>query len=953
MTTPAPPAHRSRPSSGSSLTAVTLPLVRAIVTGLQEAGHRRGVVGVQARLEWTAEREFTVNDAAVRVEVCPSPLAVREAMLRHGDGYLVVVTDLDDADLGIGIRAHLLRGRLLTLRPWDMLKQSFQARDIDPLLLDEGWAAGALARWEPPEGWPKAPGGTLTRDHALGHLASAVLGASRDGERHLSPHHPDALGLLRWSLDPVAVHRLTSLPADVREGLTGWLSGATGAAGAWTLRAAEAGHGGDAVPLALVAGLLWKDGAQDAAEARGLLRARVGGADLPAEQAQAWSRAAEALAGQLDRPDSLLERAEALLREFNAEALLADSTLLPGSYELRLRAFATALRRCLPARGAAATKTAPNTAPDTGPDTAPNTGPDTVLPDAAALAAAEAAHGRVAAHDLAGFNARTDAARMALRLLRWLAVPGRETATLADALHEQVRTGAYVEWAFRGVRDPDDAVAAAYRDLLAAVAARRGEHDRRLAGHLAAAVAADSDPGTLVPIESALAALVRPLGRSLLVVVDGMSAGVLAELAESLAARRWTELVDSSLGHRRVLLPALPTVTEACRTSLLTGALHTGGQYDEKTAFPAAVGDAQARLFHKDDLRAPDGHALDPAVKAAVEGPAKVVGVVLNAVDDSLDKTGPAVAWTADRVTHLEALLEAARISGRLLVLTSDHGHVVERGSELRSGTGSESGRWRPASKPAGDGEILVSGRRVLLGGGRVVLPWREDIRYGHKRAGYHGGASGAEVAVPFAVFSAVPVDEIAGWRPAPAQEPAWWHSAVATAGPAGEPAGAAHSKAARSGAKAAKAAAKAAARSKAPEEQGELIAIEEVAAPAAPLTPSAPVAPSAPGWARFLDDLLGSEPYAAQKARAGRAAPDDARVRAVLGALLAGGCRLHESTLSAAAEVPAARLRNVLAAVRRVLSVDGYDPISYDPDEVTVELDAVLLAEQFGIPGP
>ncbi|MBG0825175.1 BREX-2 system phosphatase PglZ [Planomonospora sp. ID91781] len=930
MTAPATSAHHPRPSSGSSLTAATLPLIRTIVNGLQESGHRRGVVGIQARLEWTAERELTVNGTAVRVEVCPSPLAVREAMLRHGDGYLVVVTDLDDADLGIGIRAHLLRGRLLTLRPWDMLKQSFQARDIDPLLLDEGWAAGALTRWEPAEGWPKAPGGTLTRDHALGHLASAVLGASRDGDRHLSPDHPDALGLLRWSLDPVAVHRLTSLPDDVREGLTGWLSGVTGAAGTWTLRAAEAGHSGDAVPLALVAGLLWRDGARDAAEARGLLRARVGGADLPAEQAQAWSRAAEALVGQLDRPDSLLERAEALLREFNAEGLLVDSTLLPGSYELRLRAFATELRRCLPARDTAV--------PDTAPDTVLNTALNTV-PDAAALAAAEAAHGRVAAHELAGFNARTDAARMALRLLRWLAVPGGEAATLADALHEQVRTGAYVEWAFRGVRDPDDAVAAAYRDLLAAVAARRGEHDRRLAGHLAAVIAADSDPGTLVPIESALATLVRPLGRSLLVVVDGMSAGVLAELAESLAARRWTELVDSSLGHRRVLLPALPTVTEACRTSLLTGTLHTGGQYDEKTAFPGAVGDAQARLFHKDDLRAPDGHALDPGVKAAVEGPAKVVGVVLNAVDDSLDKTGPAIAWTADRVTHLEALLEAARISGRLLVLTSDHGHVVERDSELRSGTGSESGRWRPSGKPAGDGEILVSGRRVLLGGGRVVLPWREDIRYGYKRAGYHGGVSGAEVAVPFAVFSATPVDEIAGWRPAPAQEPAWWHSAVATAGPAGEPpTGAARAKAAARGG------AKTAARSKAPEAQGELIAIEEVTAPAAP---------AAPGWERFLDDLLGSEPYAAQKARAGRAAPDDARVRAVLGALLAGGCRLHESTLSAAAEVPAARLRNVLAAVRRVLSVDGYDPISYDPDEVTVELDAVLLADQFGVARP
>ncbi|MEV4242131.1 BREX-2 system phosphatase PglZ [Streptosporangium canum] len=881
----------SHPASRPSLAVATLPLVRSVVGKIRSTGREKRVVGIQARLEWAGEPEFAVEGSPVRVEVCPSPLAVREAMLRHGDGYLVVLTDLDDADLGIGIRAHLVNeGRLLTLRPWDMLKQSFEARDIDPLLLDEGWAAGALARWEPAEGWPKAPGGTLTRDHALGHLASTVFGASRDGDRHVVPAHPDALGLLRWSLDPVAVHRLTSLPADVREGLTGWLSAVTGVAGAWTLRAAQAGNGGDAVPLALVAGLLWRDDAEAAAEARGLVRARIGGGDLPADQAQAWARAADALIVQLDRPDSLLERAEALLREFNAGKLLVNSTLLPGSYELRLRAFATAVRRCVP------------------------------VPDAAALEQAENAHAKLMAHELAGFNGRTGAARMALRLVRWLATPDEPARTLADALHDQVRSGAYAEWAFRGVRDTDDKIAAAYRELLTAVAARRNERDRRLAEHLAVAVAADSAPGSLVPIESALTRLVRPLGRSLLVVLDGMSAGVLAELADSLVGKRWTELVDSSLGHRRVLLPALPTVTEACRTSLLTGVLHTGGQYDEKTAFPGAAGDAQARLFHKDDLRAPDGHALSPAVKSAIEGPAKVIGVVLNDVDDSLDKMDPTVDWKADRVQRLPALLDSARTAGRLLILTSDHGHVVERDSTLRSGTGSESGRWRPGKTPPADGETLFKGRRVLLGGGSIVLPWREDIRYGHKRAGYHGGASGAEVAVPFAVFSATPVDEIAGWRPAPAQEPTWWHSAVTIrrAAPPLE-----------------------AARSKAPEGQAELISFEEMAAP------------DRPGWERFLDDLLGSELYAAQRARAGRSAPDDARVRAVLGALLANGGRLHESTLSSVAEVPAARLRNVLAAVRRVLSVDGYDPVSYDLDEVTVELDTVLLAEQFGVAKP
>src|SRR5690606_31000995 len=152
----------------------------------------------------------------------------------------------------------------------------------------------------------------------------------------------------------------------------------------------------------------------------------------------------------------------------------------------------------------------------------------------------------------------------------------------------------------------------------------------------------------------------------------------------------------------------------------------------------------------------------------------------LNAVDDSLDKLDPGgTRWDLEQVQHLRALAESARSTGRTLILTADHGHVVERGGTALSVPGATAARWRPAGGLVPDGEIEVRGRRVLLGGGAVVVPWREDLRYGRKRAGYHGGASAAEVAVPFAVFSPVPVEEIAGWHPAPAQEPTWWNTAI------------------------------------------------------------------------------------------------------------------------------------------------------------------------------
>lgn len=899
--------------AGTRLAAATLPAIRGIVSRIAQSSQPRRVIGIHARPEWIGEPSFrlegTSGEILVHVRACPSALAIREELIAHREepGYLVVLTDVDAADLGLGLLTHLARGMLIPLKPWDLLKQSFVARTIDPLLLAEDWAAAALARWEPAgSGWAPAPGGALTREHALGHLASVLFGARPDGEPYLTPGHPDATGLLRWSLDPVAIDRFAALPADVRDGLAGWLSDVTGPAGAWTLRAATAGHGGDALPLALAAGLLWPQGKtniQSIGEARGLLRARLGGADLPAEQARTWARAAEAAIAQLNQPHSLLERAEGLLRAFNAGALIARSTLLPGAYASRLREFAKAMRDALPA------------------------------PGPAELDRAEQAYAQLAAHELAQRGMEQDrrarVAQMALRLLRSLAVPEEPAATLADALYHQMKIGAYTEWAFADVwcGDPDEQVGKTYRSLLEAVAARRDVRDRVLGGHLATVIAADSPPGALVPIESAVSTLVRPLGRSLLIVLDGMSAGVLAELAAELVGSRWIELIDSKVGHRRVLLPALPTVTETCRASLLTGTLRTGGQHEEKSAFAGAVGDPTARLFHKDDLRAPGGHTLHPDVRDAIEGPARVIGVVLNTIDDALDKMDPGgTTWTRAQIQHLEALTEAARATGRTLILTSDHGHVIERDSTLLTGAGAGSARWRPAGKPTANGEIFIEGRRVLLGGGSAVLPWREELRYTGKRAGYHGGVSAAEVTVPFAVFSAVPVDDIAGWRPAPAQEPAWWHTTVTNAAPSVQ-----LSKVSKSR------------HSQPSENQQELISFEELTPTAAPVQQSAAT--------RFLDAIFATPLYARQRDMAGRAAPDDGRVRSVLAALLDGGGRLHEATLSAVAQVPATRLRSVLAAVRRVLSVDGYDPIGYDPDGVTVVLNVNLLAEQFGVP--
>jgi hypothetical protein len=264
--------------------------------------------------------------------------------------------------------------------------------------------------------------------------------------------------------------------------------------------------------------------------------------------------------------------------------------------------------------------------------------------------------------------------------------------------------------------------------------------------------------------------------------------------------------------------------------------------------------------------------------------------------------------WTMDQIQHLPGLVEAARLSGRVVVVTADHGHVVERGGEYRRFPEATGSRWRPATTPAGEGELLFRGRRVLRGDGAVVVPWQEDLRYVAKHAGYHGGASAAEVAVPLAVFDSGAAAAVAGWVPAPPPEPVWWLSPLAPAHPA------------------------------------------TVTTPAEPPTLFEEPEAADTSIDALVHALLASDTYAAQRRRAGRAAPDDARVRGIVAVLLRHDGRLHETTLAAEARVPAARMRTVLAAVRRMLSVEGYEALSYDPDGVTVVLDPRMLREQFGL---
>jgi hypothetical protein len=82
----------------------------------------------------------------------------------------------------------------------------------------------------------------------------------------------------------------------------------------------------------------------------------------------------------------------------------------------------------------------------------------------------------------------------------------------------------------------------------------------------------------------------------------------------------------------------------------------------------------------------------------------------------------------------------------------------------------------------------------------------------------------------------------------------------------------------------------------------------------------------------------------------AGRKPPPDELVRKLLLALDEQGGKVTAVALSRKVDVPAFRLSTILAAIQRVLNVEGYSILTKDDASDSIEIDRALLFVQFGI---
>ena len=323
-----------------------------------------------------------------------------------------------------------------------------------------------------------------------------------------------------------------------------------------------------------------------------------------------------------------------------------------------------------------------------------------------------------------------------------------------------------MDWARLSLRsgNPVQVLSEAYVKLFDVVTQVREAQAHGFARLLADWTAAGSQGGELVPVERVLDEIVAPLAADnpvLVIVIDGMSVAVCRELLSDLVQHEWLTLCEAGATFNRPGIATVPSVTEFSRTSLLTGRLQAGGAAEERAGFaehPALAARCRSgyppMLFHKATLQEPEDAVLAANVRKEIgSAHRKIVGVVINAVDNNLLKGQQIdVRWSRDEIKVLPALLHEARMARRLVVLVSDHGHVLDCQTQARPGEGGE--RWRaPSGEPAAD-ELLIQGQRVAVEGHRLIAPWSERVRYGMMKNGYHGGVTPQEMVVPIVVLS-------------------------------------------------------------------------------------------------------------------------------------------------------------------------------------------------------
>lgn len=836
------------------------------------------VVGLRSRALWPGGTLFCDGQT---FEVCHvrSVLEFHERVLDAEDRGvpLVCLTELDQAELGLDLVSRLFRRRLHSVDPWMAVRNRFQAQEVEASLVPQTHLARTLIEVEPSTGYSKVRGRVLTADKAWSCLFAYALGMPSD--------YLDPLSLLQWSVGDTALY--AHAPEELKKSARERIARVCGPLGELIMACVDDGRANPLSAGLAVRCVFGNEGALTPEQEKAAVRLEtyVGDRPVSSELGREWARAAEYVAEEeFDQPT------RAAADEFLGKLQLSDyahvSEYLDSGLKQRLAQLGVALRAALEAPKKA-----------------------TELEQKARYCAIH--RGIEKEHQ--------ERLEMLPRLVRWLHQPAPPaTDKLSELARRQVHDTAFADWARLrtegSLHDPylGEALAELEQRVVEKMEAESQAFARAL--EIWSQAGGKKEGSGVLGVEDVLERVVLELlkgvgARVLLVVLDGCSWSTMHELLRGLP-NQWT-LRQPEVGPLPFVLATYPSVTEFSRTSLLAGRLLAGNSSVESQAFREHGGLRAAcsegyppAVYHKGDLDGDFGALSDTVTSKIKQTKNKVVAVVLNAIDDHLDRDDQILGrWSIRGIKYLEALLVLAAESDRTVVLASDHGHVLERGSELRKG-GSGGARWQ-TGRPAGEGEVALTGPRVLCEGASVVMPWTERLRYTMKKNGYHGGAHPREMLAPLVVLAPLKRQQMPGWVEVRHELPRWWDPGAAV-----------------------KTSAKLNYKPKAePSETGQLALFSE------------------PSESELSRRILES-PLVAQQWKASKNPPSQPEIQKLLRALEVRERQATIVELSEAMDMPEARFRQLLGQAGPLLTVDGVPILGLTADGLSVFLNPKPVEE-------
>ena len=868
-----------------------------------------------------------VKGKPVQLVHCPSELAMREALVnKQGSECLVLLSKFDEIHLAKDVLARLWGNEPKRISPWKTLQQLIKVRDIDPRLTRPSgrWMAEALLASFDRYQNKITFGEVLDLDNAWRAL---TLGYLKYEESEL-----DILSLFKWSIHEDVTKLLENTPSEVKNNLSDWLNQHIPNVSTLIECLLQEGHANDLLAIGLACSVMFdKELAskqiidnQLLYSGRGRFNERfLSDVTIDTKELAYFGDESVKVALLMVREGGYkllspsLNKAEQILASLDFMSAVELSPVLPASFNKLLTDYAQQLEFALKNNNLANSVEALNV---------------------------------LQKHALSSLPANLEQlnrANMALRLIRWLIQEAKDLVPISELIGDYIKHGSFVDWARSRIWSGDvhESLSHIYQKLSDAVTLKREQQNKRFSEQLHKVARGDKIDPDFIPVESTLEQLVAPIAQQkpvLLLILDGMSQAVYRELTEDLLKHNWLEISESKEERSKCLLAALPTVTRVSRCSLLSGLLSDGTASVENKAFslhPSLKKIASTKfpplLFHKQDLLQPGSGALAANVRSMIASTEyRILGAVINAIDDQLSSSSQVtVDWSLEKIVLLRHVMEAAREAGRVVIMTSDHGHVLDHDSFYVDSESEGGERYKFNAISLSENEIQLTGDRVVTPNNSVTLPWSEKLRYTKtKNMGYHGGGSLQEVIIPLGIFvSSTDREHLQGWQEIPYFEPDWWCDDIEQyVEESGEKYKTVNKKETK----------KTKYKKSASERMDDLFGDEFDSTENSDLNKVIS--------SEWVDHLFVCDIYDQMKHRSGRTAIKDEQLKVLLLLLDQNKGQVMEALALRQLVIPKIRLRGFLAGAQKILNIDGYPILTVNRKSQTIKLNINDLKKQF-----